>query len=175
MKRGVLTAQIQRCIPLFMTHPSQINFQTYFVYDRETDRLIRKRTGKPAHIYYKLKRADSRPYGVVEVKERRFAVHRVVWAVVHGVWPDGVIDHINRDTTDNRVENLRIVTSAGNAKNKTRARNNSSGHNGVDYSFGKWRVRVGPVFGGRYDTLDLAIKVRDLLYQELGYTEDHGA
>ena len=158
-----------------MTHPSQINFQTYFVYDFDTDRLIRKRTGKPAHIYYKQKKDASRPYGVVEVKGRRFAVHRVVWAVVRGEWPNGTIDHINRDTTDNRVANLRIVTPDGNAKNKTRARNNNSGYNGIDFSSGKWRVRVGPVFGGRYDTIDLAVKVRDLLYKELGYSEDHGS
>lgn len=158
-----------------MTHPSQINFRNFFVYDHDTDKLIRIRTGKPAHIYYKQKKSDARPYGVVEVKGQRIAVHRVVWAVVRGEWPTGIIDHINRDTTDNSIANLRIVTTSGNARNKTRARNNSSGYNGVDYSDGKWRVRVGDVFGGRYDNLELAIKVRDLLYSELGYTENHGA
>lgn len=157
-----------------MTHPSQINFRTYFTYDHDADKLIRIRTGKPAHVYPKKKKSDSRPYGVVEVKGQRIAVHRVVWAVVRGEWPNGIIDHINRDTTDNSIANLRVVTPDGNAKNKTRARNNSSGHNGIDRDSRGWRVRVGPVFGGRYDNLDLAIKVRDLLYKELGYTADHG-
>jgi len=170
-----LTYTVQECRPTTMTHPSQINFRSYFVYDHDMDILIRIRTGKPAHIYYKKKKSDPRPYGVVEVKDQRFAVHRVVWAVVRGEWPNGIIDHINRDTTDNSVANLRIVTHGGNAKNKTRARNNSSGYNGIDYSNGGWRVRVGPVFGGRYDSIDLAVKVRNLLYSELGYTEDHGS
>lgn len=157
-----------------MTHPSQIDFRLYFTYDHVADTLVRKRTGKPAHVYYKHKPDAARPYGVVEVKGRRFAVHRVVWSVVHGSWPDGLIDHANRDTTDNRIGNLRIVDPKGNAKNKTRAKNNNSGHNGIDFNCGKWRVRVGPVFGGRYDTLSLALKVRDLLYTELGYADDHG-
>jgi len=158
-----------------MTHPKHINFQAHFTYDAELGVLIRGTTGKPVYVYYKT-RIDkrSRPYGVIKLDGAKYAVHRVVWAVVNGEWPESIIDHINRDTTDNRIENLRIVTPLGNSKNKSRARNNTSGINGVDYSNGGWRVRVGPVFGGRYDTLELAIKVRDLLYRELGYMGDHG-
>ena len=61
-----------------------------------------------------------------------------------------------------------------NSRNKSKATNNTSGHNGIDWNQDKWRVRVGTTFGGRYDSLDLALKVRDLLYSELGYVDDHG-
>ena len=39
------------------------------------------------------------------------------------------IDHKNRNRTDNRLENLRFVSYAENAKNK------SSSHNGINYEF----------------------------------------
>lgn len=39
----------------------------------------------------------------------RLQAHRVVWALVHGSWPEGWLDHINRDRKDNRPENLRLA------------------------------------------------------------------
>lgn len=47
------------------------------------------------------------------------AAHRVVWALHHGRWPTLHIDHINRVRNDNRIENLREVTPAENAKNSS--------------------------------------------------------
>jgi len=55
---------------------------------------------------YLVMRADSKVhYG-----------HRLAWFKMHGVWPK-TIDHINGDRTDNRIENLREVTSVQNAQN----------------------------------------------------------
>ena len=44
---------------------------------------------------------------------------RVVWVVVYGGWPDGVIDHINGDALDDRIENLRVTDLSGNSQNRT--------------------------------------------------------
>jgi len=42
----------------------------------------------------------------------------IVWFLVHGVWPEGeTIDHINGDSFDDRIENLRIATRRENAQN----------------------------------------------------------
>lgn len=161
-----------------MTNTKPPNFQTVFTYNYNTGSLTRIRTGKPVWVRYKLKKCKARPYGEVEHNGKRYAVHRVVWAVVMGEWPEGAIDHINRDTTDNRIENLRLATPSINAHNKTKARNNTSGYSGIDRNAGKWRVRVGhgdkSIFGGRYDDLSLAIKMRDALYKALGFADDHG-
>jgi hypothetical protein len=64
---------------------------------------------------------------------------RVAFAYVHGVWPEGQVDHINGDHTDNRIGNLRVLTNAQNAQNRRRAReDNSTGYLGV--SFDKRKV-----------------------------------
>ena len=39
----------------------------------------------------------------------RFLTHRAIWKWVHGIEPEMTIDHINRNTRDNRVWNLRHV------------------------------------------------------------------
>lgn len=50
------------------------------------------------------------------------AVHRLVWKLITGKDPDGLIDHINGIRDDNRPENLRDVTPNENALNAVRGR-----------------------------------------------------
>ena len=52
-------------------------------------------------------------------RQRQYMAHRVAWALHHNKWPKHTIDHINRDGTDNRIENLRDVTQAINNSNKS--------------------------------------------------------
>ena len=44
--------------------------------------------------------------------------HQIIWKLHHGDVPDGLcIDHINRDKSDNRIENLRLLSNAENCLN----------------------------------------------------------
>lgn len=54
----------------------------------------------------------------VKVFGRVMFSHRVIWAIVHGEWPDGEIDHINCDPLDNRLVNLREATHQQNTFNQ---------------------------------------------------------
>lgn len=43
-------------------------------------------------------------------------VHRIIWISQNGILPDGyVIDHINNDKMDNRIENLQLLTPGENS------------------------------------------------------------
>jgi len=63
-----------------------------------------RRVGCPAGSL----RADG--YSEVHFDGNRERVHRVIWKMHFGKIPVGfVIDHINRDPTDNRLDNLRCI------------------------------------------------------------------
>lgn len=72
---------------------------------------------------------------------------------------DLTIDHINRNTLDNRKTNLRNVTTFVNNLNKS---NNTSGCVGVtwDKSKRKWKVTIKNKFVGRFDDFHEAVRVR---------------
>lgn len=67
-------------------------------------------------------------------------LHRAVWAAAYGPIPDGCfIDHIDRDTTNNALSNLRLVTPAQNACNSA---GRSPYGKGISYRKGRYRVQV---------------------------------
>jgi len=72
---------------------------------------------------------DGRGYGRIMFKRRRYMVTHVIWAWVYGVWPDQLIDHVNRDPHDNRIMNLRKATHQQNQINKNAF--NRTGFKGV--------------------------------------------
>lgn len=91
-------------------------------------------------------------YLSVCIGDSRYYQHRLAWLYEHGGWPDGQIDHINGDKSDNRINNLRDVTSSENQQNKRAAASNSaSGYLGVIFNkqCGKWQARI-TVVGKQY-------------------------
>lgn len=94
------------------------------------------------------------------------SAHSIVWALHHGKWPDGVVDHIDGDTSNNRITNLRCVPQAVNSKNRKLSKANNSGFSGVsiDKRTGRWRATIN-VDGvrinlGFYATLEEAASAR---------------
>lgn len=80
----------------------------------------------------------------LKVDQKRYKAHRLAWLIVHGRWPNGLIDHINRDPGDNRICNLRETDVSGNMHNRTINANNTSGAKGVHYCKRdkRWIVQV---------------------------------
>lgn len=113
-------------------------------------------------------------YNVGTLCRRTFFAHRVAFAHAHGVWPDGLIDHKNRDRSDNRISNLTVVDHHGNAKNKSAAKNNSSGITGVSWNAAKaaWEAYIAidgrRVRLGFFDTLCAAGDARKAAEKENG-------
>jgi hypothetical protein len=84
-------------------------------------------------------------------KKQTTRMHRVIV----GAQEDQIVDHINRDKLDNRIENLRIVTSAQNVRNTTRF--DTAKRYCWDKSRERWLVRADGKYVGRYRTEQEAI------------------
>lgn len=88
-------------------------------------------------------------------------LHLVAWFLHHGAWPEGIVDHINGIKSDNRMENLRVVSHAANIQNQRRPnKRNKLGVLGVSESNGRYRAAIrfrGSSYPlGTYDTPEQA-------------------
>ena len=83
-------------------------------------------------------------YRQIGIKGKSYREHRLVWLYEHGVWPSGDIDHINGITDDNRIANLRDVTTQDNCRNQRKVRSDStSGLMGARaFRPGKWQSSI---------------------------------
>ena len=114
--------------------------------------------------------ATSKGYRKVRVFGTPRFEHRVIWKLIHGNDPD-VIDHINGDRGDNRVENLRSVSISQNARFARRHRG-ASNYKGVYAARGgRWGARIKAdrktVHLGTYDCEVIAAFAYDLAARKL--------
>ena len=99
-------------------------------FDYQNGQLIWKKTNRKGKVVGSL-----HPTGYLQCQWRGclWQVHRLVWAWHGNELTDGMeIDHINRDRTDNRIENLRQVTRSENNANRKAVH--------VNYCKGKWKA-----------------------------------
>ena len=87
---------------------------------------------------------NDRGYRRIDIDRKQHKAHRLVWLYIHGEFPNGEIDHINREKADNRLVNLRVVTRAVNQQNCALRKRNTSGVTGVcwDKRRQKWQAYV---------------------------------
>ena len=88
---------------------------------------------------------------------------------IMNVSDENVVDHINHDTLDNRVLNLRVCSNNENRYNTITPSQNSSGYKGVSWHARakKWRVRVKDVHVGFFTDKIEAAKAYDKKATEL--------
>lgn len=86
----------------------------------------------------------KRGYFKGSIFDQCYRAHRVIWALVTGDWPPATIDHINGNTSDNRLGNLRLATHAENSKNRGCSPGKTSEYLGVTKEKGnrKWRAAL---------------------------------
>jgi hypothetical protein len=67
----------------------------------------------------------------IVVNRKMYREHVLVWLMFYGEKPSLLIDHINGNPSDNRIENLRLATNAQNLANRGKTKSNTSGFKGV--------------------------------------------
>lgn len=86
----------------------------------------------------------SNGYILIMIEGKNYRAHRLAWLYHYGYMPENGIDHINRDKSDNRIENLREVSQQCNTRNTSNFKHNTSGVKGVSWfsRTNKWIARI---------------------------------
>ena len=104
------------------------------------------RVAKMWNTKYAGKPAGSRRGGNmfrVEINHSDFLVHRIVWTLANGSWPENEIDHIDGNPANNALVNLRDVPHHINLGNQKLNSKNTSGVPGVYMNrHGKWCAQM---------------------------------
>ena len=82
-------------------------------------------------------------YYRVMIDYKEYRLHKIIFLWHHGYMPKN-IDHINRNTLDNRIENLRESNSITNAYNRRKPKSNTSGCKNVSWSkkYNQWQIHI---------------------------------
>jgi hypothetical protein len=149
--------------------------EEHLSYDPETGELHWKKDRHSAKV--KGKRAGTLLNGYLSVKihGKNYFVHRVAYALYHGeqLSTDLLIDHIDGDKSNNRIDNLRKADYSENGYNRKQGVNNTSGRTGVHYvnGTGKWQARI--VLSGKRVSLGYFTDLEDAITARLNAEQEH--
>jgi len=110
---------------------------------------------------------NSLGYEKVIFRKKEYLVHRIVFALHNGFMPK-MLDHIDGNKTNNKIENLREATKKENGYNRKLNKNNKSGIKGINWhkNNNKWQVSINvdgkQKYLGCFKDIEIAKKVIEL-------------
>lgn len=135
-------------------------------YEPETGlfRLLKYRLGTTRKIGDCLGSCTKAGYLETCIEQKRYYLHRLAFLYMNGELPNGVVDHRNRDKTDNRWVNLSCGTQQDNMENDVLPRKHGTlGYRGVYKYKDKFRAKIvhkgKQIHLGTFDTLEEAANV----------------
>lgn len=78
------------------------------------------------------------------INGKQYLAHRIAYKMIYKCDPEGILDHIDGDMTNNRIVNLRVASSKQNQGNSKIPRHNTSGLKGVTWNkkSSKWTAQI---------------------------------
>ena len=143
------------------------DYEGLYSFDLNTNQvwgLKRKKYLKPylkKHGYYGFRFCKNS-------KTKDFLLHRLVYEAYNGSILEGMlIDHIDNDTTNNNIDNLRLATRSENQYNQKINKTNTSGYKNISLTkYNNYRVTIWKnnkvVYNKTFKTLEEAIENRDI-------------
>lgn len=80
----------------------------------------------------------------IRIDGELFTAHRLAVFYMTGAWPETLVDHRDRDRTNNRWDNIRNASYSENAANQALSPRNTSGFKGVSWNADgrRWQAHI---------------------------------
>lgn len=119
------------------------------------------------------KKGRGKPYLRVQFEGKAYYVHRIIYALHYDAWPK-VVDHVDGNVLNNKIENLRPCSQLRNSSNRKRSKANKSGVTGVYPKGAKWRANIRfqrrlfhlGTFPTKQEAIDARVAKQDELFGE---------
>lgn len=161
--------------------PTQERLKELFEYEAKTGCLINRFNRSSLSRKGEVAGSVGDRYHVIRIDGKLYVAHRLIWVWHNKFLPDEFeIDHIDHNTKNNRIENLRVTDRWGNLRNKSLQSNNTTGTPGIEYDSRSKRWRARCMIGGKnrhlgsFDTKAEAIAARKVGERLAGYHKNHG-
>lgn len=130
--------------------PSKEYLNLILIYEKETGFVYWKRN----NLIVKSCVKKSHKYRRITINRKQYVLHRIIYQMHYGdLTIDDVIDHIDQNPQNNKIENLRRADVYVNNQNQGTRKNNTSGYKGVSWSKQKQRWRATITILGKHKTL----------------------
>jgi hypothetical protein len=129
---------------------------------------------RDGNLYNKTHRGYQSPIGAItgtvnnkgylhtKIKGKGLKIHRIIWEMHNGAIPkDLVIDHINENKLDNRIENLQLLTNKQNISRSNKAK--------PSVWRNKYKIKRNGFYLGLFKTLGGAMMEYNTYYLKRGY------
>lgn len=163
-----------------MPKPTQSELLEYLSYEPSTGHLTWiKKAGSSTVLRSRAGSTSKSGYRRLTFKGKHYPEHHVIWCMAHGQFPEHQIDHEDQKRDNNIISNLREVTKAVNARNRTRRTNNLD-EAGIWYCSRRERyiaeitVNGKKVYQKSFIEIEDAIAERKAKSLELGFHDNHG-
>lgn len=124
---------------------TQDRLKELFFYEPETGKffVVKNRKGSSKKVGSVLGSKTKAGYVEADIDGKKYTLHRLAFLYMTGCFPDGFVDHKNRDKSDNSWNNLRVVTHQQNTENNIAPRKHGSlGCRGVHKYKNKYRAKI---------------------------------
>lgn len=135
---------------------SQSELKQILTYNKDTGIFTWVNSGKGRNIN-KVGNIDSYGYLRIHILGKTYKAHRLAWLYIYGQFPKNLIDHLDGDKSNNKINNLQDVTPLKNSRNKKSHRNGHLLGTSFNKKCKKWSAQI-RIHLGYFDSKEEAHK-----------------